>query len=116
MAGTAIENSMLGAAHSAANPLTARFGIVHGQAVGMVLPAVIAFNAQLPEAQAQYLALAAVAGRLTLARLRRPVTSCSANAFKRLMREETIAISDMANRPFTTIRKPTAAISMANMG
>jgi alcohol dehydrogenase len=61
-AGTAIENSMLGAAHSAANPLTARFGIVHGQAVGMVLPAVIAFNAQLPEAQAQYLALAAVAG------------------------------------------------------
>jgi hypothetical protein len=32
------------------------------------------------------------------------------------MRDETIAISDMANRPFTTIRKPTAAISMANMG
>src|SRR5260221_2927754 len=26
-AGTAIENSMLGAAHSAANPLTARYGI-----------------------------------------------------------------------------------------
>ncbi len=61
-AGTAIENSMLGAAHSAANPLTARFGIVHGQAVGMVLPAVIAFNARLPEAHAQYLALASVAG------------------------------------------------------
>lgn len=61
-AGTAIENSMLGAAHSAANPLTARFGIVHGQAVGMVLPSVIAFNARLPEAHSRYLALAATAG------------------------------------------------------
>lgn len=44
-AGIAIENSMLGAAHSAANPLTAHFGIVHGQAVGMMLPHVVRFNA-----------------------------------------------------------------------
>lgn len=44
-AGTAIENSMLGAAHSAANPLTAHFQIAHGQAVGMMLPDVIEFNA-----------------------------------------------------------------------
>jgi len=44
-AGTAIENSMLGAAHSAANPLTAHFDVPHGQAVGVMLPAVIAFNA-----------------------------------------------------------------------
>lgn len=44
-AGTAIENSMLGAAHSAANPLTAHFDIVHGQAVGMMLPHVIRYNA-----------------------------------------------------------------------
>src|SRR5690606_22934658 len=29
-AGLAIENSMLGAAHAAANPLTARFGLIHG--------------------------------------------------------------------------------------
>jgi alcohol dehydrogenase len=43
-AGAAIENSMLGAAHSAANPLTARFGIIHGQAVGMMLPHVVRFN------------------------------------------------------------------------
>jgi len=43
--GVAIENSMLGAAHSAANPLTAHFGIVHGQAVGMMLPHVVRFNA-----------------------------------------------------------------------
>lgn len=44
VAGFAIENSMLGAAHSCANPLTARFGVPHGLAVGVVLPAVIRFN------------------------------------------------------------------------
>ncbi|MEM7386344.1 MAG: iron-containing alcohol dehydrogenase [Verrucomicrobiota bacterium] len=46
MAGTAIENSMLGAAHSAANPLTAHFDIIHGQAVGVMLPAVIRVNSK----------------------------------------------------------------------
>ncbi len=44
LAGCAIENSMLGAAHAAANPLTAEFGIVHGMAVGLMLPHVIRFN------------------------------------------------------------------------
>jgi alcohol dehydrogenase len=44
-AGTAIENSMLGAAHAAANPLTAHFGMVHGEAVGIMLPHVVRFNA-----------------------------------------------------------------------
>ncbi|MEM7012102.1 MAG: iron-containing alcohol dehydrogenase [Verrucomicrobiota bacterium] len=43
-AGTAIENSMLGAAHSCANPLTANFSVIHGQAVGMMLPHVIRWN------------------------------------------------------------------------
>ncbi|HUY31773.1 MAG TPA: iron-containing alcohol dehydrogenase [Pirellulales bacterium] len=43
-AGLAIENSMLGAAHALANPLTAHFGIVHGQAIGLMLPHVIRFN------------------------------------------------------------------------
>ncbi len=45
LAGTAIENSMLGAAHSMANPLTANAGIIHGQAVGVALPVVIRRNA-----------------------------------------------------------------------
>ncbi len=58
-AGTAIENSMLGAAHSAANPLTAKYGIVHGQAVGLMLPAVVKFNARDPEAKVRYHELAA---------------------------------------------------------
>jgi alcohol dehydrogenase len=43
-AGLAIENSMLGAAHALANPLTASHGVVHGQAVGMMLPHVVRFN------------------------------------------------------------------------
>ena len=58
LAGTAIENSMLGAAHSAANPLTAHYGIVHGQAVGMMLPHVIRFNAENDAAKRGYAELA----------------------------------------------------------
>ena len=44
LAGMAIETSMLGAAHATANPLTARHDITHGQAVGLMLPAVIRMN------------------------------------------------------------------------
>jgi alcohol dehydrogenase len=57
-AGIAIENSMLGAAHSTANPLTARFGVVHGHAVGMMLPHVVRFNAAEPTAAETYRELA----------------------------------------------------------
>ncbi len=46
LAGAAIENSMLGAAHACANPLTARYNITHGVAVGLMLPNVIRFNNQ----------------------------------------------------------------------
>ena len=53
-AGLAIENSMLGAAHSCANPLTAQFKTVHGIAVGIMLPHVMQFNAALPEVQQTY--------------------------------------------------------------
>lgn len=63
-AGMAIENSMLGAAHAAANPLTAHFGIIHGRAVGLMLPHVVEFNAADPFARAIYADLAA-AGNLT---------------------------------------------------
>jgi alcohol dehydrogenase len=45
LAGLAIENSMLGAAHALANPLTAIYGIAHGEAIGLMLPHVIRFNA-----------------------------------------------------------------------
>lgn len=64
-AGIAIENSMLGAAHSMANPLTAHFRIVHGQAVGMSLPHVVRFNAADPQAAELYFELAKGAGICT---------------------------------------------------
>ena len=44
LAGLAIENSMLGAAHACANPLTARYEVPHGVAVALLLPHVIRFN------------------------------------------------------------------------
>ena len=44
LAGLAIENSMLGAAHALANPLTARYGIAHGEAIALVLPHAIRHN------------------------------------------------------------------------
>jgi alcohol dehydrogenase len=43
-AGLAIENSMLGATHALANPLTSAYDIPHGQAIGVMLPHVIRFN------------------------------------------------------------------------
>ena len=43
-AGMAIEQSMLGAAHACANPLTARYNIPHGLALALVLPHVVRWN------------------------------------------------------------------------
>lgn len=45
LAGSAIENSMLGVAHSLANPLSAHFGLTHGIAIAVMLPHVVRFNA-----------------------------------------------------------------------
>ena len=58
-AGAAIENSMLGAAHACANPLTARFGITHGVAVGVMLPHVVRFNGAAVDGRYAELARAA---------------------------------------------------------
>jgi alcohol dehydrogenase len=60
-AGTAIENSMLGAAHSAANPLTAHYGVVHGKAVGLMLPHVVRFNSEESVVAKAYTELAVAA-------------------------------------------------------
>ncbi|MDY7092428.1 MAG: iron-containing alcohol dehydrogenase [Acidobacteriota bacterium] len=49
LAGAAIEQSMLGIAHSCANPLTAHYGVIHGVAVGLMLPSVVRFNAEAAE-------------------------------------------------------------------
>ena len=44
-AGVAIEQSMLGAAHACANPLTARYDMTHGVALAILLPHVVRWNA-----------------------------------------------------------------------
>lgn len=44
LAGLAIENSMLGAGHALANPLTAMYGVAHGEAVALMLPHVVRRN------------------------------------------------------------------------
>ena len=46
-AGVAIENSMLGAAHACANPLTAHYGTTHGVALAILLPQVVRWNAEV---------------------------------------------------------------------
>jgi alcohol dehydrogenase len=45
-AGIAIEQSMLGATHACANPLTARYGTTHGIAIAVMLPHVVRWNAE----------------------------------------------------------------------
>lgn len=44
LAGMAIENSMLGATHACANPLTAAYGTTHGVAIAVLLPIVVRWN------------------------------------------------------------------------
>jgi alcohol dehydrogenase len=46
-AGLAIENSMLGATHACANPLTAHYDTEHGIAIGLMLPHVVRWNGQV---------------------------------------------------------------------
>lgn len=60
MAGAAIENSMLGATHALANPLTAHYDITHGLAIGLMLPHVVRYNSEV--VAAMYGRLAADAG------------------------------------------------------
>jgi len=43
-AGLAIENSMLGATHACANPLTTNYNTEHGVAIGLMLPHVVRWN------------------------------------------------------------------------
>jgi alcohol dehydrogenase len=60
-AGIAIEQSMLGATHACANPLTARYGTTHGVAVALMLPHVVRWNADV--VGQRYAELLRVSGR-----------------------------------------------------
>jgi alcohol dehydrogenase len=61
LAGLAIECSMLGATHACANPLSARYGTVHGVAIALLLPHVVRWNAAA--ARSRYAELLALSGR-----------------------------------------------------
>ncbi len=75
-AGIAIENSMLGATHACANPLTAHYGTTHGVAIAALLPHVVRWNqavddpyreltdGDLPERLSRLAQSAGLAGRL----------------------------------------------------
>jgi alcohol dehydrogenase len=76
-AGLAIDQSMLGATHACANPLTARYGTTHGVAIAVMLPHVVRWNselvggryAELLSASAREADSAAAAGERLAARL-----------------------------------------------
>ena len=50
-AGVAIENSMLGATHACANPLTQHYGTTHGAAIALLLPHVVRWNSAVVAAR-----------------------------------------------------------------
>ncbi|HYP01083.1 MAG TPA: iron-containing alcohol dehydrogenase [Pyrinomonadaceae bacterium] len=60
-AGVAIENSMLGATHACANPLTQHYGTTHGEAVALMLPHVVRWNNSF--VASRYAELLRVSGR-----------------------------------------------------
>ena len=63
-AGIAIENSMLGATHACANPLTAHYGTTHGVAIAALLPHVVRWNWTAAESLYRTLSGADLADRL----------------------------------------------------
>jgi len=63
LAGLAIENSMLGATHACANPLTKNFAVTHGVAIALMLSHVVRWNTDV--VRKSYEELANEAGLLT---------------------------------------------------
>ncbi len=60
-AGMAIENSMLGATHACANPLTTHYGTAHGASIAILLPSVVRWNASVAgERYAELLKLSSI--------------------------------------------------------
>ncbi len=85
LAGAAIENSMLGATHAAANPLTAHFETIHGHAVGLLLPHVIQWNAE--EVGSLYHDLAVAAGWSDVSDSVDNAVDCLRSGFTELVRQ-----------------------------
>lgn len=100
-AGMAIELSMLGAAHAAANPLTARLNITHGHAVGLTLPHVIDFSAADDVTANLYADLARSAGLIDAAGSPMDAVTSLRRAFVSLMKQASLPTSlrDMGVEP-----------------
>jgi alcohol dehydrogenase len=90
-AGSAIEASMLGGAHALANPLTARFDVVHGQAVATMLPHVVRWNAQHAPSAEAYRELALLVGLVD--------ARASARDAAGTLAEQLAALLDLAGLP-----------------
>ena len=91
LAGASIEASMLGAAHAAANPLTAHFGTVHGIAVGMLLPHIVRWNSVV--VADLYHVLAVAAGWCDASTSRGTASECLADGFTELLRLADMPVS-----------------------
>ena len=108
LAGAAIENSMLGATHALANPLSAHFGVTHGVAIGIMLPHVVRFNAVEPATARGYEAIADSAETLATqleallkhAGLNRSLTELGAN------REMILVLAEEASKQWTASFNP----------
>jgi len=81
-AGIAIEQSMLGATHACANPLTSHYETPHGAAIGVLLPHVVRWNAN--HAGDRYAALLRVAGSFEGSGVRLEPASTDQQAGERL--------------------------------
>lgn len=91
LAGAAIENSMLGATHAMANPLSAHFQMVHGIAVGVMMPHVIRWNAaEVPEL---YRNLAVTSGWATAKDSARDAAEALASGFTKILKSAEMPIS-----------------------
>jgi alcohol dehydrogenase len=88
--GMAIENSMLGAAHAAANPLTANFGIVHGKAVGLMLPPIVKYNGATESIRRNYAELAVFSGLAQWTDSSHEALSCLVDKIEELVEESGI--------------------------
>jgi alcohol dehydrogenase len=95
LAGVAIENSMLGAAHACANPLTARYGTEHGAALAMLLPSVVRWNAAAAGARYAELAGRHSAGDAAEALARRLEALAEAGGLRRGLSESGVSREDL---------------------
>jgi alcohol dehydrogenase len=108
-AGMAIENSMLGATHACANPLTTHYGTAHGASIAILLPSVVRWNASVAgERYAELLKISATSspsassnsanlGADSAERLARRLEElATAGGLRRTLGEAGVALSDLS--------------------